>query len=198
LLVMILGLLIFFGIHILPTQVELRNGLVHRFGRAAYMGLFSLVSAIGLALIVLGYAKLHGGPVGKNPELWSPPYWLRHITMLLLIPSMILLVATYVPSRIRTAARHPMLAAIKLWALGHLLVNGDLASILLFGSFLAYAVYDRISVKHRQASGPLGDRKGGLPGDIIVVVGGLALYVALVFFLHEWLFGVPPMARMAG
>jgi len=198
LLVMILGLLIFFGIHILPTRVELRNGLVRRFGRAAYMGLFSLVSVVGLTLIVLGYAKVQGGPVGENPVLWSPPYWLRHITMLLLIPAMILLVATYVPSRIRTAARHPMLAAIKLWALGHLLVNGDLASILLFGSFLAYAVYDRISVKHRQAPGPLGDRKGGLAGDIIVVVAGLALYAAFVFFLHEWLFGVPPMVRMGG
>lgn len=197
LLVLVIGLLIFFGIHLVPTQVGLRRGLVQRFGEGAYKGLFALVSVIGLALIIMGYAKLQGGPVGKNPEIWSPPFWLRHVSLLLMIPAIILLVAAYVPSRIRTIAKHPMLVAIKLWALAHLLANGDLASIVLFGSFLAYGVFDRISVKRREALGPLGARQGGLAGDVTVVIVGLAVYAALLFFAHAWLFGVAPVGSLS-
>ncbi len=99
-----------------------------------------------------------------NPEIYTPPIWLRHITLLLMWPSMILLVAAKVPSRIRTMAKHPMLVGIKLWAFAHLLANGDLASLILFGSFLAWAVVDRISVKRRAALGPLGTRRAGSRG----------------------------------
>jgi uncharacterized membrane protein len=104
---------------------------------------------------------------------------------------MVLLVAAYVPSNIKRIVGHPMLAAIKIWAFAHLLANGDLASIVLFGSFLAFAVVDRISVKKRGASSAAAS--GGLLGDAIVVVAGLALYAAIAFFLHEWLIGVAPM-----
>ena len=90
--------------------------------------------------------------------------------MLLMLPALVLLVAAYVPSRIRTAVRHPMLASVKLWAFAHLLTNGDLASVLLFGSFLAYGVYDRISVRHRVALGPLGTASGGMAQDAIAIV----------------------------
>jgi uncharacterized membrane protein len=107
-----------------------------------------------------------------------------------MVPAMILIVAAFVPSRIRTAAKHPMLAAIKLWALAHLLVNGDLGSLLLFGSFLAFAVYDRISVKRRP-----GVTVPPVPGspinDVLVVVAGLALYAVLMFGGHGALIGVP-------
>jgi uncharacterized membrane protein len=99
-----------------------------------------------------------------------------------------------VPSRIRTAAKHPMLAAIKLWAVSHLLVRGDLASIVLFGSLLAWAVYDRISVKRRGALGPLGAKAGTLTGDMVVLAGGVAAYVFFLTIGHYRLIGVPLIA----
>jgi uncharacterized membrane protein len=107
-----------------------------------------------------------------------------------MLPAMILLVAAFVPSRIRTAAKHPMLAAIKFWALAHLVANGDLGSLVLFGSFLAFAVYDRISVKRRLAQQPPPAPQGAT-GDIIVVAVGIALYLALMFGGHAALIGVP-------
>lgn len=191
-LLMIVGLLIFFLIHLVPAAPEMRKSLVERMGEGTYKIVFSLVSAVGLALIVYGYAKLHATP-GKNPQIWIPPAGMRHATMLLMLLSMILLVAAYVPSRIRTAAKHPMLAAVKLWALGHLLVRGDLASMVLFGSFLAWAVYDRISVKLRNAQGPLGAATGGIGGDIAVIVLGIGLYALMLLWGHARLIGVPLM-----
>jgi uncharacterized membrane protein len=103
---------------------------------------------------------------------------------------MILLVAAYVPSRIRSATRHPMLIAIKLWAVSHLLANGDLASVMLFGSFLIFAGYDRFSVGRRAARRPLGIRTGGFGNDVIVVAGGVALYAFMLLVGHVWLIGV--------
>lgn len=186
---LILGLLLFFAIHLVPTSPSLRHGLAGRFGEPAYKIGFSVLSFVGFALIVLGYHKLQLMP-GKNPVLWDPPSWTRHIAFLLMLPAMILLVAVFIPSRIRTAAKHPMLAAIKFWALSHLLVNGDLGSIVLFGSFLAFAVYDRISVKRRPAAAPAGPQAGAL-NDVLVVVGGLALYAFMLFWGHGALIGVP-------
>jgi uncharacterized membrane protein len=192
-LTLVVGLVLFFAIHLVPTQTELRAGLVSRFGEGAYKGIFTLVSFAGLVLIVLGYGKLQVMP-GKNPELWFPPLWLRHVALALMLPSMILLVAAYVPSRIRDWVRHPMLASVKLWALAHLLANGDLASVVLFGSFLAWAVFDRISVKRRAALGPLGTRTGGpIVNDILVVVVGSGLYLLLLKWAHKLLIGVSPV-----
>lgn len=193
---LVLGLLVFFAIHTVPMQASLRAGLADRFGEGTYKAVFSLVSAVGLVLIVLGFAKLQMHP-GKNPQLWWPPLWMRHITLLLMIPALILLVSAYVPSRIRTAAKHPMLAAIKIWALAHLLANGDLGSVLLFGSFLAFGVVDRISVKRRQSLGPLGAAPGTMTGDAIAVLGGLILYAVLLLFAHAWLFGVAPLPSLS-
>ena len=154
-LLLTLGLLIFFAIHLVPTSPALRQGLIERFGPGGYKIIFSVFSLVGFALIVFGYHKLQINP-GKNPVLWDPPSWTRHIAFLLMIPAFILLAAFLIPSRIRVAAKHPMLGAIKFWALAHLITNGDLGSLVLFGGFLAYAVYDRISIKHRSAPSPLG------------------------------------------
>ncbi len=189
-LLLVVGLVLFFLIHLVPTAPDLRRGLVERFGEPAYKIAFSIVSLAAFALIVYGYGKLAATP-GKNPEIWSPPQAMRHAAMLLMLPAFILLVAAYIPSRIRTAVRHPMLMAVKLWALAHLLVNGDLASIVLFGSFLAYAVYDLISVKRRAALGPLGARTWGLGGDIAVLVLGIGLFVLMLLWGHARLIGVP-------
>lgn len=194
-LTMAIGLIVFFAIHLVPTQPGLRGGLVERYGEGAYKGVFSLISLLGLVLIVVGYAKLQAMP-GKNPQLWFPPMWLRHVALALMLPSMILLVAAYVPSRIRDVVKHPMLVAVKLWALAHLLANGDLASVVLFGSFLAWAVYDRISVKRRAGGGlgPLGTRGGGpILNDGLVVAAGLALYVVTLHWAHKILIGVSPL-----
>jgi uncharacterized membrane protein len=189
-LLLIIGIVVFLGIHLVPTSPELRNGLIQRFGANAYKVAFAVVSFAGLALIVYGYHKLQVNP-GKNVFLGEGPGWLKHVSWLLMLPAMIALVAAYVPSRIRTALKHPMLVAIKIWALAHLLVNWDLGSILLFGSFLAYAVYDRISVKKRGALGPLGAKQGGLVGDLIVLGVGVGLYVFMLKWGHAWLIGVP-------
>ena len=190
---LVIGLVVFLGIHLLPTEPSVRNGLVARFGENAYKAAFSVISLIGFVLIVVGYHKLQMMP-GKNPQLWYPPHFMRHIAFLLMVPVFILLVAAYVPSRIRDAIRHPMLAAIKIWALAHLLVNGDLGSLLLFGGFLAFAVYDRISVKRRGALGPLGARTGPWINDVIVVALGTGLYVVFLLWAHELLIGVSPPA----
>lgn len=195
-LLLALGLGIFFISHLLPTSPDLRDGLVARLGKGAYTGLFSLASLAGFVLIVYGFAHVTDPSLaGKNPQLWVPPLWMKHITFLLMLPACIFLVAAYVPSRIRTALKHPMLVAIKTWALAHLLVNGDLAGIVLFSSFLLFAVYDRISLKRRtNGLGPLGTKTGGLAGDITVVLGGLAFYVFMLTWGHPHLIGKPLLA----
>ena len=195
---LIVGLIIFLGIHLLPTNTEVRDGLVARLGANGYKAVFSLVSLAGLVIIVLGYHKMQLHP-GKNPVLFDPPLWMRHVSMLLMLPAMILFVASSVPSRIRSAVKHPLLMGTKLWALAHLLANGDVASLLLFGSFLAFAVYDLVSVKQRGALGPLGAKTATSPiNDVIVVAVGIALYAALLYGGHAWLIGVDPLARVAG
>jgi uncharacterized membrane protein len=187
---LLLGILLFLGVHLVPTAPELRGGLAKRFGENVYKGIFALVSLAGLVLIVVGYHKLQLMP-GKNPVIWDPPAGMRHVAHGLMLLSFIALVASQIPSRIRSWLKHPMLVAIKLWALAHLLVNGDLGSMVLFGSFLAFAVYDRISVKRRGALGPLGARTGGLGADLLVVAIALALYGLMFVYGHEWLIGVP-------
>lgn len=189
-LMLIIGLILFLGIHLVPTSPDLRNGLARRFGDNGYKIIFSVLSLIGLVVIVMGYHKLQINP-GKNVVLWDSPNWLKHITWLLMIPAMIALAAAYIPSRIRTVLKHPMLVAVKLWALSHLIVNGDLGSLILFGAFLAFAVYDRISVKRRGALGPLGAAQGGLGGDIAAIAVGLGLYAFMLHMGHGWLIGVP-------
>lgn len=194
---LIVGLIIFLGIHLLPTSPEVRNGLRDRLGVGPYKAVFSIVSLFGFAIIVLGYHKMQLNP-GKNPVLWDPPTWTRHIALLLMLPAMIFLVASQIPSRIRTAVKHPMLIAIKTWALAHLLANGDVASLLLFGTFLAFAVYDRISVKKRGELGPLGaSQPTSAINDVIVVGVGIALYAALLFGGHQWLIGVAPLPSLS-
>ena len=192
-LVMVIGLILFFAIHLVPANVELKNGLIARFGAVGYKAIFGVSSLVGLALIVLGFYKLQLHP-GKNPILWDPPTWSRHLALALMLPAMIALVATYIPSHIHVILKHPMLVAIKIWALAHLLANGDLAALVLFGSFLAFAVFDRISVKKRGDLGPLGKGSGPWINDVIVVVLGVALYALIVLYLHQLVIGVSPMA----
>jgi uncharacterized membrane protein len=185
---LILGLVLFLGVHTLTTQRDARAALIGKFGRGGYMGLYSLASFAGLALTVWGYSVYRAtGWV----DVWSPPVAFRHVTLLLMLPAVILVVASYIRGRIYTTLKHPMLAGIKLWAAAHLLANGDLGSIVLFGSFLAWAVYDRISLKHRADAGAPPFPVGGVGNDVIAVVVGIVAYLALAFAFHPLVIGVP-------
>lgn len=182
-LLLILGLILFLGSHAFPMFQAPRTAAVARLGEMPYKAAFGLVSLLGFALICIGYGQ------ASKIGIWSPPGFMRHLSMLLMLPVFVFLLAAYLPGKIQTTLKHPMLVAVKAWALSHLLVNGDLASILLFGSFLAWAVADRISLKKRPlASSPK------LPAtqfnDAIVVVGGLAGYGVFAFVLHPLLIGV--------
>lgn len=188
-LLLVVGLIVFLGIHLLPTAPQVRNGLVDRFGENAYKIAFAVIALVGLALIVIGYGRVQGLP-SKNPELWSPPLWTRHIAFTLMPVSFVLLAAAYIPSHIRRVTKHPMLLAVKIWALAHLLANGDAASVLLFASFLAYAVYDRISMKSRVAAvAPAAPN--GYGGDVLALAIGLGAYVVTLLWAHARLIGVP-------
>ncbi|MBO9418770.1 MULTISPECIES: NnrU family protein [Stappiaceae] len=188
-LLLIAGLILFLGIHSLPMFADKRSALEEKFGVLGYKGLFAVVSAIGFVMIIYGYgAARAAGPA----IIYDPPFWLRHVTMLFMVPVFIFLVAAYVPCRIKKALKHPMLVAVKLWAFSHLLTNGDLASVLLFGSFLVWAVADRISLKRRGlGGGAVMAKEPGKFSDIIVILIGLGLYVLFAFKLHVLLIGVP-------
>jgi uncharacterized membrane protein len=188
LLVMILGLLLFLGVHALTTQRELRASVIASTGEGGYKIGYALVSIAGLALIVWGFA--HYRATGMLP-VWTPPKWFKHITVALMLPAVILVVASYIRGRIYTTLKHPMLTGVKLWAAAHLLANGDLGSIILFGSFLGWAVYDRISLKRRVDPGAPPIPVGGPSNDLIAVAVGIVAYLALGFAFHPVVIGVP-------
>ena len=186
---LIIGLVLFLGIHSISVFAPAwRDRQVAQRGERPWKGLYTIVSLIGFALLVYGYGVARQSPV----VLYTPPTALRHLTLLLMLPVFPLLLAAYLPGRIKTATKHPMLLATKIWAVAHLLANGNLADVLLFGGFLAWAVADRISLKRRVAR-PVPGAPAGPANDVIVVVGGLALYVVFLFWAHRWLIGVPPL-----
>lgn len=187
---LIVGLVLFLGVHSIEiVSPAFRSRAVARLGEGAYKGIYSLLSIVGFVLLIWGY-----GVARQNPILvYAPPIWMRHLTLLLMLPVFPLLMAAYLPGRIKAAVKHPMLAAVKLWAFAHLLANGMLADLLLFGGFLIWAVADRISVKRRTVLRPLPGPPPSKFNDVIAVVVGLALYVIFAFWLHTVLIGVPPM-----
>ena len=189
---LLLGLLLFLGMHsVAIVAPQARNAIAHRIGEGPWKGLYTLVSLAGFGLIVAGYSAARQDPV----HLWMPPSSLRHLAALLMLPVFVLLIAAYLPGRIQRAARHPMLLAVKLWATAHLLSNGNLADVLLFGGFLAWAVADRISLKRRAAAGllrPVHTAPPNSANDAIAVVAGLALYLAFALWGHAFLIGVNP------
>ena len=188
LLVMILGLILFFGVHTLTTQRELRARFIAVMGEGGYKIGYALASLVGLALIVWGFAAYRAtGWI----DVWYPPKAFKHITVALMLPAVILVVASYIRGRIYTTLKHPMLTGIKLWAAGHLLANGDLGSIILFGSFLAWAVFDRISLKRRPDAGAPPIQVGGPSNDLIAIAVGIVAYLALAFAFHPAVIGVP-------
>jgi uncharacterized membrane protein len=189
--VLIFGLVVFLGNHLFVTRRDARAAAVARLGMVGYRAVFSIVSIVGLALIVYGYGqyRAHG-----LIQVWSPPAFMRHITVGLMLFSVIFLVAAFIPSHIKAKLKHPMLASVKTWALAHLLSNGDLGTILLFGSFLAWGVFARIAAKRRGDAGTV-TAPGGWVNDIIVVALGVAIYLALGYAFHPMVIGVPVFGR---
>jgi uncharacterized membrane protein len=189
--ILLLGLALLLGGHTFVTFRAERAALVARLGEGTYKALFALVSLIGLLLIVVGFAQYRAA---EWVNVWLPPAWTRHITVALMWPAIILLVASYSRGRIYARLKHPFLAGVKLWALAHLISNGDLGSIILFGSVLAWSVYDRISLKRRSDPGAPNIPIGGLRNDVIAIVVGTLLYLAFGF-LHPYIIGVPAFSR---
>ncbi len=183
---LIIGLVIFLGGHIVTRLTGIRQRLVDHFGPNMYRALYSLVALMGVAMIAHGFGVYRAA--GYIP-VWTPPRFLSHIAVLLIIPAFILLAATYLPGLIKAKAKHPMLAGVKLWATGHLLANGDLGSILLFGSFLAWAVYARIALK--RAGAPTYPAPSGMVRNDWIAIGIGTLVAALfIMGLHRKLIGV--------
>lgn len=187
---LIAGLILFLGVHsIAIVAPDFRERARRRLGEGAWNGLYGILSLVGFVLIVHGFALSRAAPT----VLYTPPTWLRYITFLLMLPVFPLLFAAYLPGKINTAVKHPLLAAVKLWAFAHLLSNGHAADSLLFGGFLAWAVVDRISLKRRPRPAP----RTAAPGrwnDAIAVLLGLATYALVLLWAHSRLFGISPLA----
>ena len=187
---LILGLVLFLGTHAFTMARGPRARLRERMGEGPYKGAYSLLSLVGIVLVSIGYGQYRAD--GYIP-VWDPPVWTRHLSLLLVWVAFVAFVAAYLPGRIKSRLKHPMLAGVKIWALAHLISNGDLGSILLFGSFLAWAVAARISIKRRDevvyhggpAAAPMGWRN-----DIAAIAIGTLAYIAFAFWLHPWLIGV--------
>jgi uncharacterized membrane protein len=190
----ILGLVVFLGMHVFVTMRDRRAVVVARIGEWPYRGLFSLVSIVGIVLIGYGFAAYRAaGPI----MVWYPPGWTRHIVVALMWPASIMIAAAYIPGNIKRVLKHPMLVGVKTWAFAHLCANGDLGGIILFGSVLAWAVYDRITLKRRKDAGAPPIPVGGTKNDIIAIVVGTIIYLALGFVFHPVVIGVPAFGTPA-
>lgn len=188
--ILILGLLVFLGAHSVRIFAERwRSAQIARLGEGTWKALFALASLAGLALIVWGYGAARTDPVW----LWSPPVWTRHLASLLTLPAFVLLAAAYTPdNRLRAALGHPMVVGVKLWAFAHLLSNGTLADVLLFGSFLVWALFDFRASRRRDAAAGIVRPKGTLAGNLVTVAVGVVAWVVFALYLHAPLIGVRP------
>jgi uncharacterized membrane protein len=190
--ILVLGIIIFLGMHLVRVVAPgFRAGIIDSRGKGTWMGLYTIVSLVGLCLIIYGFGQARG----ETGMLYDPPIFLRHIALLLMLVAFIVLAAGFLPAgRIAVALKHPQVLSIKIWALAHLLANGETSSVLLFGSFLAWAVILRISLKRRERAG-----EKVLPvfkstrNDVLAVLIGLVAFVLFVWKLHELLIGVQPV-----
>jgi uncharacterized membrane protein len=188
---LVIGLLIFLGMHsVRIVAEEWRGRQIARLGAKTWKGLYSLASAAGLVLIVWGYGLTRAEPA----VVWDPPAWTRHLATILTIPAFVLMVAAYVPrNHMKAAIGHPMLAGVKAWALAHLIANGRLGDVVLFGAFLVWAILCFRAARRRDQAAGVRHPAGTVAGDAIAVVTGLAAWALFAFLLHSWLFGVSPL-----
>ena len=194
-LLLLFGLVLFLGVHSARVVAEgPRRRFIEARGENAWKGVYSIVALAGLILIGTGYGRARLDPV----IVWSPPTWLAHVNWLLTAVAFVLLAAAYVPgNRIRAAVGHPMVLGVKVWAFAHLLVNGALAPMVLFGAFLAWAVVDYVSSRRRdRAQGTVRTANGGLVSDLATVGVGTLAWAVFAFALHLWLIGVSPFGAL--
>ena len=195
---LILGLILFLGVHSVRIWADgWRNQTIEAYGEKAFKGVYALVSILGFYLLVVGYGEARLQTVA----LWNPPVFTKHISLLLMLLSSILLIATYIPrNHFKMRLKHPMVLSVKVWALSHLLANGNLADLVLFGSFLIWAVLnfrsararDRAYVENSDANeGEL--RKPNLLATLIALFGGMGLWAVITFVLHAKIVGVAPL-----
>ncbi len=187
---LILGLVLFLGVHSVRIVAEdWRSRTIARLGEGRWKGGYTLLSLAGLALIVYGYHVAWQAPVA----LWAPPVWTRHLAALLMLLSFVLLAAAYVPGNaLKAAIGHPMVVAVKVWALAHLLANHTLADVVLFGSFLVWAVLDFRAARARDRAAGTVHARGPALRTVLTVVIGLVAWAVFSIWLHGWLFGVRP------
>ena len=190
----ILGLVVFLGAHTFVSMREQRASLVDKIGLWPYRGLFSVVSIVGVLLLAYGFAAYRAA---GSIAIWHPPAWTRQIVVVLMWPVSIMVVAAYLPGNIKRVLKHPLLVGVKTWAFAHLCANGDLGGIILFGSILAWAVYDRITLRHRSDPGAPPIPVGGVRNDIVAIVVGTILYLALGFVFHPIVIGLPAFGTPA-
>ncbi len=184
--ILVLGLVAFLGAHTFVSMRAARAAVIPRLGELPYKGLMSLLSLIGIILIAYGYGQYRAtGWI----EIWRPPAWTYYVTQILMWPASIAIVAAYSRGDIWRTLKHPMLVGVKTWAVAHLISNGDLGSILLFGSFLAWAVYDRITLKRRADPGAPAIPVGGRRNDVVALVLGTLIYLLLGFVFHPLAIG---------
>ena len=187
----IAGLVLFLGIHSVAIVAPAwRDAQAAQRGLRAWKGVYSAVSLVGFALLIYGYGLARQAPV----VLYTPPAVMRHVALALMLPVFPLLLAAYLPGRIQSTVKHPMLLAVKFWAAAHLLANGTLADVLLFGAFLIWAVADRMAVKRRATPRVIPGAPQSPINDLIALAGGLPIYAAFLWGLHLWLIGVSPFA----
>lgn len=184
---LVIGLIVFLGMHSISIIAPAgRDRMAASLGGSGWRALYSIVSIAGFVLLIWGYGLARQQPV----FLYQPAPWMRQLAALLMLPVFPLLFAAYMPGRIKANLKHPMLVAVKLWATAHLFANGTLADVVLFGSLLAWAVFDRISFKQR-AQRPIPSAPAGRWNDLIAIVLGLAAYVVFAIYLHVRWIGVP-------
>ena len=188
--ILVLGLILFLGVHSLRIFAgDWRQAQIARVGEQTWKGVYSLVSAIALGLIILGYGMARV----DSPVLWSAPVWTRHLTALLTLPAFILLVAAYLPgTHIKAAVGHPMVAGVKIWALAHLLTNSKLSAVTLFAAFLIWAVLDFISCRRRDRAQNIQYAAANTGATVITVVAGVVVAGVFAMWLHGMLIGVKP------
>lgn len=190
-LVLLAGLILFLGAHSVRIfDGDLRRRVIESRGEGVWKGVYSLLSLAGLVLIVWGYGLARQDPV----VLWAPPIWTRHLAILLNLVAFVLLGAYMAPAgRIRAVLGHPMVLAVKVWAFAHILANGTLADVLLFGSFLVWAIADYAVLRRRDRAEGV-KRAGSIRGDAVAIMIGIVIWGAFVGGLHQWLIGVSPLA----
>ena len=188
--IMIIGLVLFLGMHGIRIYADgWRSAQIAKRGEAAWLGMFSVISLVGFILIIWGY----GDARVTTSVLWTPPLWTKHLAALLILLSFVLITAAYVPgTRIKSIIGHPMIVGVKLWAFGHLITNGSLVDVILFGAFLVWAILDFRTSRRRDKAAGTRYAFVGVQRDAIAVVIGLAIGLVFALYLHGMLIGVTP------